>query len=417
MSTNPLAFLTGIESTVSDTHSKISELYSILNSNSLSSIVEACGDINSILVANATLYTLEQNLFNMRGTLSALVDLTGCSSISPVFRRLFFGSTCSVSVNGLAWLYSSLLSISILGFVIVSTRAALFNPVIRGRRSKRREKEFADYKLFMSKFYNTANWELDWIPDFGDDDMDPQLPECDSEDTRSASTISPSNSDEMSQDDEANTTTVGLAPTNVMSKESSIFENLAAPDDNDDDSYDSTYSVDANADDGDLSTSTFSAFNLLLLKKRMQSQKQRDSSLNAESQDELLSSISSSSFTTRFLARRFGRHSLSLRGDALSLHPPDQHNEVSDRNDDDSQEDGNDSTAGILMTPPAMRYPVNLRRLAGSRRSLARQEPPDDPEMEPLTPSPQQLASMQHEDSQNASSNEPKTLSRRSSYR
>jgi hypothetical protein len=397
-----LAFLSEIESSVSDTFTDVSSLYSTLNSDSLSTIVDECGaDNNNIVLANATLYSLQQNLLNIRGTITALTDLTSCSSISPVFRRLFFGSTCNQLVNGLAWLYSTLLVISLLGFVVLSTRAALFNPVIRGRRSKRREKEFADYKLFMSKFYNTSDWELDWIPDFDDEEqsnVEPQLPACDSEDTFSTSDISPSDSDEINEDNATNTR-AELAPTIVTSEDGSVFVNLAAPDndnggDDDDDSYDSTYSSDGGADDDNKSTGTTSVFSLLFHRRRTQGQ------------DNLLSSSSSSSLLNRFLVRRIARERSG--GDVLSLHPSLDHDHQNNGSDVNSHHDDDcDSAAGVMLTPPPMRYSLHRRR-------QQRREDPIDFELEPLTPSPQQIALSEKQD---AIRKELNTQSMRSSYR
>lgn len=387
-------FLTDIESTVSDTYSQVSKLYSILNSRNFTYIVEACGNDNSTIVAaNATLNSLDQIFSDVQGSLTAAIELTGCSSISPVLRRLLFGSACTQSVEGLAWIYSSLLVISVLGFVILSTRAALFNPVIRGRRNKRREKEFDDYREFMSRFYDTSRWELDWIPTVDEDaeeiDVAEHLQECDSEETPQTTDNSPN----ISDDDDAVDTTIGLAPT-ISKDDGSIFVNLAAPDnEEDDDSYDSTYSVDEGNDDDVQSTSS-SLFSQLFLRRRIRSQQQHDTSLGGDSQqDELLSTMSSSSMLNIFLSRRAARERL---GDPLSLHPPDQHHRNHLNNDshlDDSDND-DDSQVGVMLTPPGLRYSSRLQRLASSHR---RQQPPHedlvlDREIEPLSPSPSHAA-------------------------
>jgi hypothetical protein len=351
----------------------------MLNSDVYASIVEACGDKNSIAVANATLSLLEHDLSSLRGTIAALVELTGCSSISPVFRRLFFGSTCTESVEGLASLYISLLCISTLGFIILSTRAALFNPVIRGRRSKRREKEFADYKVFMSKFYDTRNWELDWIPDVGAEnhvDTDEQNEQCHSDETRSTSTVSPSNSHETRDDDDDRTID---KQSNVSASEIPQIQPAAAcSEDNDDDSYDSTYSVDEIAVDDLRSTSTGSMFSLAYLKKRIESMKGLGTLSKTESHDEIVSSFSSTSVLSNFVRRRRGNAN-KHNGDALGLYPP-SHN----GGDWDQSDDENDSTDGVLMTPPAMRYSKHSQRSQLFRRG--EDDPPKDSEMEPLSP-------------------------------
>jgi hypothetical protein len=380
LATNPLAFLADIKATGADAHAAIMDLYSILNTPSLSTIAELCGDENKVVATNTTLHFLDQNILSLQGSLAAVMELSGCSSISPIFRRLLFGSLCTQSLDGLGCIYFTLLSISILGFVIVSTRAALFNPVIRGRRSKRREKEFADYKQFMSRFYDTSNWELDWIPNINDDDeeldTDLQFPMHNSEDTQSTPDISPIASDETNNDDAANTI-IELAPTTVTSKDGSVFVNLAAPDDDkcDEDSYDSTYS----SDDGEIqSTSSHSNLSMMFLRRRNQYQQHGDNP------DELLSSMSSSSLLDRFLKRRNARD--GLVGDAL-------HNLESDVDNESEQEDfvDDDSVAGVMLTPLPVRYPLHRRGIAKlSHGPQPRSEYASSPDDFSLTPSPEQ---------------------------
>lgn len=381
---DPFGFLADIESTVASIHVEIMDLYSFLNTKSLINIAEACGGGNIFSSTNYTLYSLGQNLAYFQGTLAAVAELSGCSSISPIFRRLLFGTPCTKSVDGLGCLYFTLLSISMLGFVILSTRAALFNPVIRGRRSKKREKEFSDYKQFMSKFYDTSNWDLEWVPHIEDtveSNIIPQLPISDSEDTRSTPDISLCASDETN--DDAASADIVLAPTTVTSTEGSVFVNLAAPDDvkGDDDSYDSTYS----SDDGEIqSTGSHSNISRLFLRRRNQYP------------DELLSSMSSSSLLGRIFMRGSARDGLG--GIELYNHESDLGNDSQQDNDNDD-----DSAVGVILTPPHMRYPLNLRRLARSQGTQPRSVRISDFEDCPLTPSLGQPSSKQRNEQHVAS--------------
>jgi hypothetical protein len=291
---------------------------------------------------------------------------------------LFFGSTCTESVEGLASLYISLLCISTLGLIILSTRAALFNPVIRGRRSKRREKEFADYKVFMSKFYDTRNWELDWIPDVG---VDEQNEQCHSDETRSTSTVSPCHSHETREEEDD--CTIDKRSTVSASEIPQIQPAVACSEDNDDDdSYDSTYSVDEQAIDDLRSTSTGSMFSLAYLKKRIESMKGLGTLSKTESHDEIVSSFSSTSVLSNFIRRK--HWNATRKGDALGLYPPTRNGGEWNQSDDE-----NDSTDGVLMTPPAMRNSMRSRRPHMFRRG--EDDPPIDSEVEPLSP-PEQPA-------------------------
>lgn len=397
LSVDPLRFLPEVESQVDTAYSEVLNLYAMLNSNLLPDIVEACGDRKSILVTNATLHELETHLSNLKGALSALIELTGCSAINPVFRRLLYGSTCTSSVDGLATMYLTLLSISILGFVIVTTRAAMFNPVIRGRRSKRREKEFTDYKVFMSRFYNTTNWEMDKIPEFDDP---PPVKESNSNDTHSTSQGSPTNAQCVDDDNDCLASKDSFAPTISTTDHGPVFVNLAAPDvaeediDNcdDDDSYDSTYSVD---NEGIHEVESTSSNSFLMYFRPRRGLHLQESSSTADGQDEIVSTTSSSSMLSRILTHRRAKE--SLRGDALTIHPSNHFTLDStkshlraddDESDDENENDDNDSTVGVLFSPPALRYPLHLHRPATAQTSKSRRSNQD--EMQPLSPSSRQ---------------------------
>jgi hypothetical protein len=401
---NPLAFLSGMESNVFDARTKISILYDNLNSDNLASIDENCGFDNNIPTANLTLYSLHEHLLNLEGTVTSVIGVTSCSSISPIFRRLLFGSTCTESVGGLAWMYSSLLFITIFGFTVLSTRAAFFNPVIRGRRNKRREKEFLDYKEFMSKYYDTSDWDLEHVPEVSN-----TLNFCNTEDSRSSSGISPLDTFDKGADESNASASQGLEAVSTIHSEVEGFM-LDTPmqrnASSDDDSYDSTYSVDAGEEQSVSSRSVFSLF----MKRRMEALHQRESNeqIAGEAIHDDIVSVGSSSLMNRLIGRRN-----IIRGDAslydtdpLSLNPsksarPHPYDHRVDSHDDDidsyMENDENDSSAGVILSPLATRFSIQstspvqypLRR----RQNLLSQSSDDDQmsasrlEMQPLSPS------------------------------
>jgi hypothetical protein len=415
LTANPLAFLSDMESTVYDARTKISTLYENLNSDSLATIDEKCGFNNNIPTANLTLYSLQQHLQNLEGTVTSVIDVTSCSSISPIFRRLLFGSSCTESVGGLAWMYSSLLFITVFGFIVLSTRAAFFNPVIRGRRNKRREKEFLDYKEFMSKYYDTSDWDLEFIPEVPN-----TLNSCNTEDSRSSSEVSPLAT--FDKDAEESNASVSQGLDAVSTFHSEVDDSMAtntfavAPmkrnASSDDDSYDSTYSVDAGEEQSVSSRSVFSLF----LRRRMEALHQHESNgqvVGEASHDDIVS-VSSSSLMNRLM----GRKSI-VRGDAslydtdpLSLNPsksarPHPYDHRVDSHDDDMdsymENDENDSSAGVILSPPATRFAMESLQSTASpiqftrrrRQNLLPQSSDDDDmsasplalEMQPLSPS------------------------------
>ena len=368
----------------------------------------------------ASYYHAGQHVQKIQGTVKVAMELIDCSNISPVFRRLLYGSPCNQSVIGLTWLWTTLLSMTIMGLVVLTLRAAFYNPVIRGRRGKRREKEFEDYKLYMSKYYDTSNWELHLIPDSLEEKKDEQS--CSETDSTSG-VITPAGSEEE-EDIRSNP---ALVPTIVSSHDGSVFLNLAMPiedakdksvedaDDDNDSDYDSTYSYDS--DDDIRSLSSNSVFSAIFQKRR---QKDRDR-LHAHDLSQVPSS--SSSVMSRFMPRRApqrvrsssdqsfmsisektnqsmlstastskGRGARSsddryaTHGQALYLNNGFFQESDSDDEDDDIDVD---SLAGVLMTPPELRY----RRKGGSdsQHPKSRTHVRDDPdgfEMEPLSPSP-----------------------------
>jgi hypothetical protein len=130
-----------------------------MQSYNISDLSEECGtDLEPV---NITLQLFAPALNSLYGNARAATELSECSNIEPIFRQLAQGPTCNDSVAGLTWIFSCLLTISILGMVILSTRAALFNAVLQVKRQKRREKEFEEYKEYMETFYDTSMWKLD----------------------------------------------------------------------------------------------------------------------------------------------------------------------------------------------------------------------------------------------------------------
>jgi len=289
-----------------------------------------------------------------------------------------------------------------LGLVVMSCRAAFYNPVIRGRRTKRRDKEFVDYKHYMSKFYDTTNWELHWIPDVTDEKK-----ELSDEETGSTmGGMSPTGSEE-----EDGRSSPGLVPAIVTSEDGSSFLNLAIPVkdqdeedeekdemEDDDSDYDSTYSYGSDEDlRTNLSMSSASVFSMIFQRKR---QLERD---RLQQQDMHLSSYSSSSsILSRFMPRRTPRSSrsrasisvppsVSSPSDAPRTKVQKSYLDTGFVHEESDDDDSGDSEAGVLYSPPPIAVQSSRLRRARplSRRFRVSDQDPEGFEMEPLTPSPQ----------------------------
>lgn len=124
---------------------------------------ECGGDISFL---PESLVGLETELLEAQRFIAAMVDLVSCHSISPLLRRLTHGAVCSESAHGLTWIWGSSLFICICCFVMLTTRAALYNPVLKRKKRDKKpkrvvEKEFEEYKEFMTTYYEDAlEWKL-----------------------------------------------------------------------------------------------------------------------------------------------------------------------------------------------------------------------------------------------------------------
>jgi hypothetical protein len=129
-----------------------------------STLSESCGaDILPVVsVATVVMHSLQ----SIQNELATAIDLSSCHSISPILRRIFYGTICHESVSALTWMFSCCLAISVLGLTMLSVRAAMYNPILRPPRKPRTrrqlQREFNEYKDFMAKFYGgeVDEWEL-----------------------------------------------------------------------------------------------------------------------------------------------------------------------------------------------------------------------------------------------------------------
>ena len=309
-----------------------------------------------------------------------------------------------------------MLSMTILGLIVLTLRAAFYNPVIRGRRGKRREKEFEDYKLYMSKFYDTANWDLDWIPEVVAEKKDENS--CLETDSTSGEAMP----DSFDVDDDHSNPI--LVQSIVSSHDGSAVLNLAIPandaaghiaecmENEEDSDYDSTYSC---ASDDDIrSMSSSSVFSIIFQKlkadrnrlhthdlphvqsssssimSRFMPHKTPQSMRSSTNQSFLSTSEQSMVSTSSSNGRGGSSPEIRYAQHTNALHLNNGFSQESDSDDADDSIDV-DSLAGVLMTPPELRYSAS-RRADLSRALHSRVRVKDDPdgfELEPLSPSPQ----------------------------
>ncbi len=140
------------------------------NASPLSILDKACQRDMSFLAPS--IHDLKRQVDQIRTSVHKLSDTMSCAQVSPLFRRVSHGAVCVDSPQGLAALWGASFGISILCFILLTVRAALYNSVKYKKRRPTKprrivEKEFDEYKEFMSKYYgekNTKKWKMDGVP-------------------------------------------------------------------------------------------------------------------------------------------------------------------------------------------------------------------------------------------------------------
>ena len=136
----------------------------------LSVLNKACERDMSFL--SPSVQDLKRQVDQIRTNIHKLSDTMSCAQVSPLLRRVSHGAVCVESPHGLAVLWGTSFGISILCFILLTVRAALYNSVKYKKRRPTKprrivEKEFDEYKEFMGTYYGvdaTKKWEIDGIP-------------------------------------------------------------------------------------------------------------------------------------------------------------------------------------------------------------------------------------------------------------
>lgn len=146
-----------------------------------------------------------QRLTESMGTIEANLKLTqelsSCSVLNPILRRITHGAFCNEAVDGMAWMFGTSLLITLVCLIMLSTRAGLYNATIRKARRSRKdatEREWVEYKRFMSQYYTDShNWKMEPSPTKKDQLSIEGIPSCETGVTEATSTTG----EEFSEDD------------------------------------------------------------------------------------------------------------------------------------------------------------------------------------------------------------------------
>jgi hypothetical protein len=163
---NPFDFVSAFDPMIRATANQVNDALTLIHKAGIDQVSLDCGADVTPLVDGFQRFV--KSLEVVQANIVSAVEISDCASISPILNGIMHGETCDEVVSGLSCMFWSTLTITILGLVMVTLRAALYNPTIRGpKRTKAEEtqREFREYKEYMEKFYDDAHmWKFQPSP-------------------------------------------------------------------------------------------------------------------------------------------------------------------------------------------------------------------------------------------------------------
>jgi hypothetical protein len=171
LTAHPLAFLEGFSNRIDEGVAYMTQLSGAFEDAQnetflIDTLSNECGADVSFLPE--TLSSLQDHLQNLQDQMHAFVDLTSCSRVSPIIRRITHGAVCDESAKAFTWIWASCFSLLVCCFTLLTVRAALFNSIKKGKSRERKpkrvvEKEFEEYKQYMAEYYGeeVGKWKVE----------------------------------------------------------------------------------------------------------------------------------------------------------------------------------------------------------------------------------------------------------------
>ena len=159
--------LIGNGTSTTTTNTKTNATAPTTTSTTLEKLNEACQrDMSFLPIA---IDDLKQQIDRMKININKLSETVSCGQISPLLRQVSHGSICIEAPYSLTIIWSTSFGITILCLILLTVRAALYNSVKpkKKRFTKPRrivEKEFEEYKVYMSNHYDIKEineWDID----------------------------------------------------------------------------------------------------------------------------------------------------------------------------------------------------------------------------------------------------------------
>ena len=159
-SPDPLLFLRDLRVSMVEASVRVEDVSREIQGANFAQLSAQCG--SDFAVVNSTFFNMVSPLSDVTLTIERLDDLATCEYIQPVLEDVVYGAICNETLNAATWMCFTSLVLAVLTFIMLSTRASLFNTLIPGPKKKRREKEFKQYKKFMEEHgFETSDWVLD----------------------------------------------------------------------------------------------------------------------------------------------------------------------------------------------------------------------------------------------------------------
>lgn len=124
---NPLSFLSDYEDDFIVAKGKIDSLFVAVNSSTVgnSTLSMLCGD--SLTGFVGTLSVLKTNVVTLAQSAAVALELLRCENIVALYTNTFFGGTCTYSVNGVTWAFSSFMVVGTAGLIMIMLRSSWQN--------------------------------------------------------------------------------------------------------------------------------------------------------------------------------------------------------------------------------------------------------------------------------------------------
>ncbi|KAI2502705.1 hypothetical protein MHU86_11762 [Fragilaria crotonensis] len=163
---NPFDFVKAFVPQIRSTMTQAKDSLRVIDEVGIDQVSLVCGADITPLVDG--LDQIAESLDVAQANIQLALDVSDCATITPIMYGIFYGAPCNEAVTGLSWMFGSGMAITILGLIMVTLRAALYNATIRGRKRTREEetrREFKEYQQYMSQFYEDAHcWKVQGSP-------------------------------------------------------------------------------------------------------------------------------------------------------------------------------------------------------------------------------------------------------------